>query len=207
MNKVLAEVRIENIYNSFIHISQSPQTYDYIGQREYDKEFNLLLKQGFIWYRDFIAFSMTSDLERYWIKIAVSDTLKIDPVITEAIDSDRYLDATVIILPFEVRDKRIYVFGDYDEDLTLSFTLPPRNYQLLFQNRHFTREEIEASPNNDCRDLDYDDWYDDMELCLLTFIPTEEAIEPKMIAVNNSQKSKFRKALILFDREMYQSSD
>ena len=44
-----------------------------------------------------------------------------------------------------------------------------------------TEEEIEASPNNDCQDLEYDDCDYINELCLLTFIPTNKVIEPKIL--------------------------
>ena len=81
--------------------------------------------------------------------------------------------------------------------------MPVGHYKLLFQNRDFTREEIEASPNNDCQDLDYDDWDDQLELCLLTFTPTKEPIEPKILKYNGSLKSKESpKPLILFDRKL-----
>lgn len=212
MNKVLAEIRIENIYNSFIHISKSSQTheYDYIKQQEYHKqEFNQLLKQGFIWYPDFIAFDTIGDLERYWVKIAVSETLEIDSVVAENKNSRGANRASAIVLPFLIEEQdRVYVFGDYEDDIILSFTLSAGHYQLLFQNRNFTREEIEAEPNFDCQDLDYDDWDDDLELCLLTFIPTKEAIEPEIIAYKGSPKSKEPPSpLVLFNRKMYRSGE
>lgn len=212
MNKVIAEIRIENIYNSFIHISKSSQTheYDYIKQQEPQKqEFNQLLKQGFIWYPDFIVFDTIGDLERYWVKIAVSETLEIDSVVAENKNSRGANRASAIVLPFQVEEQdRVYVFGDYEDDTILSFTLSAGHYQLLIQNRNFTREEIEASPNNDCKDLDYDDWDEDLELCLLTFIPTEEVVKPEILVYEGSFKSKEPSSpLILFDRKMYQSSN
>lgn len=52
---------------------------------------------------------------------------------------------------------RLYLFGG-DDELILSFTLPIGHYQLLFENRFFTREKIEAEPIFDCEDIDYDDY-------------------------------------------------
>lgn len=210
MNKVLAEIRITNICTPFIHISKSPLMYEYIKQKKYEAlGFDLLLRQGFIWYQDFIEFNMLSDFLSYWIKIAVAETLEIEPVIADAFSKPRnfFGGNDVILLPFQVVDKeRIYVFGDYDDDLNLSFTLPVGNYKLLFQNRHFTREEIEASPNNDCQDLDYDDWDEDMELCLLTFIPTKEVVEPEILVGKSwIKKEKSANPLILFNEKLYQS--
>ena len=212
MKKVLAEIRIENIGTSFIHISKSPQMYEYIKQNKYeDRGFNLLLRQGFVWYQDFIEFSMLSDFQSYWIKIAVAETLEIDSVIADAIKrpGNSFAGNDIIVLPFKIEDKdKVYVFGDYEEDLNLSFTLPAGNYKLLFQNRDFTPEEIEASPNNDCQDLDYDDWDENMELCLLTFIPTEEVVEPEILVYRSStRKVKSANPLILFNEKLYEDYD
>lgn len=208
MNKILAEVRIDNILTPFIHISKSSK--EYSRQKEYEEAFDLLLSpQGFIWYQDFIAFNMLSDIKSYWVKIAVGETLEIDPIITDAIKRPRNsFDGNVIVLPFQVVEgDRLYVFGD-DDALILSFTLPAGHYQLLFQNRFFTREEIEASPNNDCKDLEYDDWDDFLELCMLTFIPTQEVIEPKFLVYKGSKQSKTPPTpLILFDRKLYEDSN
>ena len=209
MNKILAEIRIDNMFTPFIHISKSPEVYSREKKYE-DKVSNLLLRpQGFICYQDFIAFDMLGDIESYWVKIAGAETLEIDPVIANAMKRPRdYFKGNAIVLPFQIVDgDRLYVFGD-DDAVTFSFTLPVGHYQLLFQNRFFTREEIEASPNNDCQDLDYDDWDDFMELCMLTFIPTTEVTEPEILLYKGSLKSKEPPSpLILFDREMYQSSD
>lgn len=202
MTKLLAEFRIDNISAPFIHISKSSsQTYS--GRKEYENAVSNLLigPQGFMCYRDFIAFDMLSDVEKYWVKIAVSETLDIDPIIAKAKDS---FEASAIVLPFEVVDgDRVYVFGD-DDAVIFSFTLPVGHYQLLFQNRDFTREEIETSPHLDCKHGNYDDSDDISELCMLTFIPTYEAIEPEILVYKGSLESKEPPTpLIIFDREMY----
>lgn len=206
MTKLLAEFRIDNVSAPFIHISKS-SSQSYSKKKEYQNEASNLLigPQGFMWYRDFIAFDMLSDIERYWVKIAVCETLEIDPIIAKAKDS---FEASAIVLPFEVVDEdRVYVFGD-DDAVIFSFTLPVGHYQLLFQNRDFTKEEIESSPHFDCKDGNYDDCDDISELCTLTFIPTDEVIKPEILVYKGSLESKEAPTpLILFDQEMYQAND
>ena len=208
MNKVIAEIRIENIYNSFIHISKSPQMHNYGGHYD-DEGIDTLLNQGFVWYQDFISFYMLSDYQAYWVKIAVSESLEIDSIIANAETLGTDNPASVILLPFQTTgEEQIYVFGDYDKDVILSFTLPAGHYQLLFQNRYFTREEIEAEPNFNCQDLDYDSWEHNLELCLLTFIPTDAAIEPKILAYQGGLESKeYSEPSILYKQKLYESDD
>ncbi|MGB6296504.1 MAG: pentapeptide repeat-containing protein [Rivularia sp. (in: cyanobacteria)] len=212
MNEVIAEVRISNIYVPFLNISKYPQKE--IRQKLFNDEMGHQLlgsrdtiPQGFAWYRDFISFDMLTDYQTFWVKIAVSETLEIDSVIAQDMKSGN-LRANVIILPFQVaEDDRLYIFGDYDEDVSLSFTLPAGNYQLLFQNRDFTREEIEASPNFDCEDMDYDDCDTSIELCKLTFIPTEEVIKPQIIVYKGCIKSKTPpNPLTIFNRNLHPSN-
>ena len=207
MNEVIAEIRIDNNCVSSIHISKLPRGYKFsqirVGEpEEYSK---LLLDQGFVWYQDFIAFDMFSDYLSYWIKIAIKERLEIDPVIANAKSGS----ASVILLPFQITsEERVCVFGDDNYTGTFSFTLPAGHYQLLFENRDFTREEVEAEPNFDCEDMDYDDWEDEMELCLLTFIPTIEPIEPKIFAYRSVLGTKdFSTPLILCERKLYPNSD
>ena len=203
MNQVIAEIRLYNIFTPTINISKSFETHNY-SKHYRNVGFERLLKQGFIWYQDFISFHMLSDYREYWVKIAVKKRLKIDSVI-----ANTNKDNSVIILPFQVlKTDRIYVFADYGKGVIFSFTLPLGHYQLLFQNRFFTREEIEAEPNFNCEDLDYDDWDEEIELCLLTFIPIETAIQPKILAYKSSLGSKnLPTSLILYDRKMYQNGE
>jgi len=203
MNEVIAEIRLYNIFTPTINISKSLERENY-SKHYHNVGFHQLLKQGFIWYQDFITFDMLSDYREYWVKIAIKDRLEIDSVITNNNSNN-----SVIILPFQVlKGERIYVFADYGEGVILSFTLPVGHYQLLFQNRFFTREEIEAEPNFNCEDFDYDDWDEEIELCLLTFIPTEAAIEPKVLAYKNGLGSKnLPTSLILYDQKMHQTSE
>lgn len=201
MNKILAEVRIDNVSTPFLHISKSSEVYS--RKKGYENEVSNLLMgpQGFIWYPDFIAFDMLSDIESYWVRVAVCETLEIDPIITEAKDS---FEASAIVLPFQVVDgDRLYLFGD-DDAVVFSFTLPVGHYQLLFQNRNFTREEVEALPNFDYEDLDRDD----IELCVLNFIPAQKAIEPEILVYKGSIETKEPPtSLMLFDQQMYHSRD
>ena len=203
MNEVIAEIRIDNIYNSFIHVSKLPIIYKSSQVRGSESEgIKLLLDQGFVWYQDLIAFNMLSDYQSYWIKIAIKERLEIDPVIA----NDKSGRASAILLPFQItREERIYVFGDDEDHVTFSSALSTGHYQLLFENREFTREEVEAEPNFDCED--YDDWEDEIELCLLTFIPTIEPIEPKIFTDKGWSETKNSTPLILYDRKLYPNSD
>ncbi len=211
MNEVIAEIRINDIFVPFIHVSKLPIGYkssQVIGDEPEDYS-DLLLDQGFVWYQDFIAFNMLRDYLSYWIKIEIKDCLEIDPVIVNAKELGMYVPASVILLPFQITsEERVCVFGDDPVSATFSFTLPAGHYQLLFQNRDFTREEIEAEPNFNCENMDYDKWEDQMELCLLTFIPTKEPIEAKILTYRSELGTKdFSNQLIIHERKMYQDSD
>ncbi len=208
MNEVIAEIRIDNVFASFVHVSKLPIGYKSSQVRGSESEgIKLLLDQGFVWFQDSIAFYMLSDYQSYWIKIAISESLEIDPVIANAKELGIGGRASAILLPFQLTgEERVCVFGDYDDNVTFSFTLPAGHYQLLFQNRYFTREEVEAEPNFDCEDYDY--WEDEIELCLLTFIPTKEPIEPKIFTYKSQLGTKdFSTPLILYDRKLHQNSD
>ena len=203
MNKVLAKIKIDNIFTSTVFVSKSPG--EHSRKRQFDNEMlDTMFRQRFAWYQDFIAFYMLRNYRSYWVKIAISESLELDYFIANAEKLKRDISSNVILFPFQVTDEeRVHVFGGDDVTASFSFTLSAGHYQLLFQNREFTREEIEASPNNDYQDLDYDDWDDQLELCLLTFIPTEEPIEPKILKYNGSLKSKkLPSPLVLFDRKL-----
>lgn len=207
MNEVIAEIRINDIFVPFIHVSKLPIGYKSSQVRVGEPEdySDLLLDQGFVWYQDFIAFNMLRDYLSYWIKISIEDRLELDSVIANGESGQ----ASVMLLPFQITsEERVCVFGDDPGSATFSFTLPVGHYQLLFQNREFTREEIEAEPNFECEDMDYDDWEDQLELCLLTFIPALEPIEPKIFTYRSELGTKdFSTPLILYDRKLYPNSD
>ncbi len=208
MNEVIAEIRINNVSTSIIHVSKLPIGYksSQVRVSEPEEYSELVLDQGFAWYQDFIAFDMFSDYLSYWIKIEIKDRLEIDPVIANDKELRRDGLASVILLPFQITsEEQVCVFGDDDVSVTFSFTLPAGHYQLLFQNRDFTREEVEAEPNFDCEDYDY--WEDEIELCLLTFIPTQEPIEPKIFIDRGWAGTKDSTPLILYDQKLYPNTD
>ncbi|MGF1488936.1 MAG: hypothetical protein ACFBSE_17770 [Prochloraceae cyanobacterium] len=209
MNEVIAEIKIENIYTPVINTSKSTETRNYYNHHFNDDEVNLRFDQGFVWYQDFVSFCMLTDYRGYWIKIAVKDNLELDPVIVNPRKFEAVGTASVMILPFQVKSKeRIEVFGDHEGSVILSFILRPGHYQLLFQNRYFTREEIEAEPNFDCENLECDDWKEPLEFCLLTFIPTIEPIEPKIFTYKSPLGTKeFSQPLILYDKKLYQNNE
>ena len=206
MNEVLAEFGIYNQYVSSIHVCKLPIEHEFSKVRRAGKTedySSLLIDRGFVWYQDFMAFYMLSDYRSYWIKIAVKDCLELDSVIANA----RGGRASAIVLPFQITDReRVCVFGDDDTTASFSFTLPAGHYQLLFQNRHFTPDEVEAEPNFDCDD--YSDWDEEIELCLLSFIPVTEPTEPKIITYKSRLRTeKVSYPLTLFDRKLYRSDD
>ncbi len=209
MNEVIAEIRIDNVFTSTIHVSNSPmilKSSRVIGG-EPEEDIRILTNQGFVWFRDSIAFDMLSDYQSYWVKIAVAESLEIDSVIANAKKLRLADGASAILLPFQLAvEERVCVFGDVNDGVIFSFPLPAGHYQLLFQNRYFTREEVEAEPNFNCEDYDY--WEDEIELCLLTFIPTKEQIEPKIFTYKSQLGTKdFSTPLILYDRKLHQNSD
>ena len=205
MNEVLAEFGIYNQYVSSIHVCKLPIEHESSRVRRVEKPENhikLLLNQGFIWYQDFITFDMLLDYRSYWIKTSVAETLEIDSVI-----ANTGCSASAIVLPFQISDReRVCVFGDDDTTANFSFTLPAGHYQLLFQNREFTPDEVEAESNFDCDD--YSDWDEEIELCLLSFIPVTEPTEPKIITYKSRLRTeKVSYPLTLFDRKLYRSDD
>ena len=202
MNEILAEMHLSNFSTDSIYISKSFDVYRKEGDMSDEAERLLFgpLSQGFVWYPDFIAFDMLGEERDYWVKLAVNETLEVNQTLIEN-------EQSVIVLPFQAnKGDRLHIFGEEDE-LVLSFTLPVGYYQLLFQNRLFTREEIEASPNNNCQDLDYDECDYIPELCQLTFIPTKEVVEPEILVYKGSLKSKEPPSpLVLFDQKLNNSN-
>ena len=152
---------------------------------------------------------MLSDDIEFWVKLSVDETLKIDPILWKMVKSNRtYRTERALVLPFQVfPEDRMHIFGGED-DLVFSFTLPPGHYQLLFQDRFFTRKEIEASPNNDCEDIEYDlskcDYIDDF--CQITFIPIEDKIEPKFIIYEGSMEAKKFPPIVIHERKISEQS-
>ncbi len=78
MNEVIAEIRLDNIYNSFIYISKSLEIHNHDSHYK-DEGIKLQMNQGFVWYQDFISFYMLSDYQSYWVKISIGEKLEIDP--------------------------------------------------------------------------------------------------------------------------------
>lgn len=69
---------------------------------------------------------MLSDLQSYWIKIAVNDRLEIDPVIANPDEP-----SSTILLPFEiVGEERVSVFGDVNDNVIFTFSLSKGHHLL-----------------------------------------------------------------------------
>jgi hypothetical protein len=128
--------------------------------------------QEFMWYPDFTCFATIGHVGDYHVEIWKGDTGD-----TVEVDSDTM---RAILVPFTVSEVRfVWVTGD-----GLGFVLPihPGCYQLIFQNRYLTDEEIRELPDFDQDDQEY---YDDdelkPELCKLTFIPATGEVEPQIL--------------------------
>ena len=224
MDEVLAELRLSSVSPRSVYISHSFDPYRKKGDVifDFDDVYSkknkmsdgdikdlLLGKQEFVWYQDFMAFRVFSYEPVFWAKLATNEIIEIDSVLQkfanyEDVDSD----VRVLILPFQIfANNRIYLHGG-EEDSFLSFTLSAGHYKVLFQQRRFTTREIEASPNNDYEDLDLDgdlgEYID--HFCQITFIPTEDKIEPEFLIYKASKDKEKIPSLVLHDRKIGEQS-
>jgi hypothetical protein len=139
-------------------------------------EWDLFKAQGFVWYKDFVAFAPRGDQWSYSVRIYLSDELTLQSGMDRA-----------ILLPYTVPDEGIlFVTGSYGNP-NISFEIAPGNYKLLFETRFLTDEEITSSGEYDflLENLNNPEvnFYDERrpELCLFTFIPTNEKVKPEIL--------------------------
>ena len=141
-----------------------------------NSDFRLLSTQGFIWYEDFVAFNSIGDRRSYFVKIYLAGELSFQEDIKRS-----------ILLPYTVQPPgELLVTGSYGM-MCHPFQIPPGKYQLLFEVRYFTDQEIEASakyrklmnevrgPNGELREEVRP------QLCLFTFIPTTDEVKAEIV--------------------------
>lgn len=153
-----------------------------------DSDWELLISQGFVWYLDFVAFAGRGQLFSYRVKVHLLSSL-----------APRNDVSRQILLPFSVPDEGKLLLGAYT-DLPVSFKIPKGKYKLLFETRYFTDEEIRASTEYDfltdaLEDPDTEIGVieeDRPEICFLTFVPTDEIVQPKIIYPTQEELKQLR---------------
>lgn len=140
-----------------------------------DSDWDLFKVQGFTWYTDFIAFNSRGESWSYLIEVRISNELILQT------DVDR-----TILLPYTIPSDGIVLIGTYMDPL-VPIQIPSGEYKILFQTRFLTDQEIESSGHYDylLEDLKNPDgnFYDERrpELCIFTFIPTQEKVKPEIL--------------------------
>lgn len=125
--------------------------------------------QGFIWYPHYVLFFPPGDLGSYWVEIYISDTLELQPETIRA-----------IAVPFTVpKANKIFISGS--DDLGTPVSIGQGNYQLLFETRYMTVDDVSWLPGFDWFTDESDEDPPDLapELIRFTIIPTDELPEPK----------------------------
>ena len=126
--------------------------------------------QGFAWYPNCVTFHLSHGYS--WLMVYYSKNLEdMQPETTRA-----------IVVPFTVpEDGYIEIIGNFDET---RLDIPAGQYQLLFELRQLTQDEIFTTEKySNFRRLEQEDGeiIELPELCTLTFIPTAERVEPKLL--------------------------
>ena len=149
---------------STVNISTPP-----LASQNYNREdIDTYCDQGFVWHPNFIGFEIRNQIGDCKVKIYVSDLLELEP------DTER-----AIVVPCCVSDKNYFYLSDEESEVRIDLKFG--QYQLLYQNRYLTDSEIESLEEFEYLDLEIIDNDTRPELCLLTFIPTTEVIEPQIL--------------------------
>lgn len=133
-----------------------------------DDDINAYWDQGFFWHPNCVGFKIRNEIGGCWVKIYVSERLELKAETQRA-----------IVVPYRVsQENYFYLSGDNPMG---HVDLSSGQYQLLYQNRYLSDAEIESLGQFDYFNPDIDSDDTRPELCLLTFIPTPEEIEPKIL--------------------------
>ena len=132
--------------------------------------YQALYSQGFAWYSNCVIFDLAYG--NAWLTVYHSRQLEdIQPETTRA-----------IVVPFTVPEDG---YINVNDDLYVSrLDIPAGKYQLLFELRQLTEDEIFTTEKYfNFRRLEQEDGeiIELPELCTLTFIPTAERVEPKLL--------------------------
>ena len=186
--KLLRELSMSCGDVSTINVSTPPL----YSQNYNNADINAYFDQGFTWHPNFVGFKIRNEIGGCWIKVYVSERLELqdDTEIT-------------IIVPYRVSAENCFYLSD--EDSEISIDLDSGQYQLLYQNRYLSNSEIESLGDT----FDYFNPEEDPdpdgsrpELCLLTFIPTTEEIEPQIL--HHEPEFNPPSELIMFSEPMLQ---
>ena len=167
-NGLVKELRMSCGSIKSLNISTPPQKYP---SSESDDAVKASCNQGFFWYPNCVGFETRGIIGGCWVKVYVSKRLKLES------DTER-----AIVVPYHVSSENYFYLSD--DNLGKPIKLESGQYQVLYQNRYLGNDEIESLGNT----FDYFDPEDSIdlegsrpELCLLTFIPTTEEIEPQIL--------------------------
>lgn len=193
MAKLIKEFELSNNYTSTIHIVKSQ---DYLCPMDTIKEVNTIHDQGFVWYKNFVGFLGMSDTRAYWVRIFVSDNLELEP------DTRR-----AIVVPFQVPHSNI-LYMDNGDNL-FPFPMKSGYYQLLFETRELTEEEVKKLPRFAQIYLRPSLTSNIPQLVKLTFIPTEGMTKPEILVLKGGsiKKKVGDDDLVLFDEEKLESEE
>ena len=131
--------------------------------------------RGFFCYPNCVGFETLGSAGSCWVKIYVSSCLELE------VDAER-----AIVVPYFVSKQNYFYLSDDNPGKRID--LDSEQYQLLYQSRYLKDEEIKSlgdtfnyffDPEFYDPDSDNDDFRP--KLCILTFIPTTEEIEPQIL--------------------------
>ena len=135
-----------------------------------DEEWNEIYRCGFLLRENSVTFRSHGGTTQgtYWIKILTADEIVVSEGMKQA-----------LTVPFHVpSDGRLYVLGD---DERIPFYLGPGHYNILFERRYMTEEEV-------AKVTDYAEIYLPMEsqdscpeLYQFTFLPSDGTSQPERI--------------------------
>jgi hypothetical protein len=122
--------------------------------------------QRFMWWPDFVCFLPVSDFGAYHVEVWQASNVEVDSDTVRA-----------ILVPFYVSDiASVWVSGT--DDRGISVPIPSGHYQLLFQNRYLTDEEMLRLPGFG---ESYLHFTLKPELCKLTFVPIRGEVQPQIL--------------------------
>ena len=165
MARLITESKINCGDVRSLNISTPP-----LASQNYNREdTNTYCNQGFVWHPNFVGFETRGEIGGGWVRVYVSNNLELEAEIERA-----------IVVPYFVSSENYFYLSDDDSGQCVE--LESSQYQLLYQNRYLRNDEIEILGEfEDEFEPEEDPDSFRPELCLLTFIPTTEEIEPQIL--------------------------
>ena len=169
-----------------LNISTPPQKFP----GDSDEAITACSNQGFFWYPNCVGFETRSEIGSCLVKVYVSERLELET------DTERAL-----VVPYRVLSQNHLYLSDDESEQRIN--IESGQYQLLYQNRYLSNSEIESSSEfEDEFDPEEDPNSFRPELCLLTFIPGDEVIEPQIL--RHEPEFNPPSELIMFSESMLQ---